>query len=45
MALYGGLVLDGKRVFINKLDAALASLKDCECVAAVRQEDVAWIRT
>lgn len=32
IALYGGMVLDGKRVFINKLDASLATLKECECV-------------
>jgi hypothetical protein len=28
--LYGGMVLDGKRVFINKLDGTLAALKECE---------------
>lgn len=28
--LYGGMVFDVKRVFINKLDATLAALKNCE---------------
>lgn len=31
--LYGGLVFDTKRSFINKLDATLASLKNCERLA------------
>ena len=30
--LYGGCTIDGKRVFVNKLDASLATLKSCECV-------------
>jgi hypothetical protein len=32
IALYGGVVVDGKRMFINKLDGSLAGLKECECV-------------
>ena len=28
--LYGGMVFDVKRIFINKLDATLAALKNCE---------------
>jgi hypothetical protein len=36
IALYGGVVVDGKRLFINKLDGSLASLKECECVRAGR---------
>ena len=31
--LYGGFTIDGKRVFVNKLDSSLAALKQCECVA------------
>ena len=31
--LFGGMVFDVKRVFINKLDATLASLKKCERLA------------
>ena len=31
--LYGGMVFDVKRVFINKLDASLAALKNCERLA------------
>ena len=36
IALYGGMVLDGKRIFINKLDASLSTLKECECVLGRR---------
>jgi dynein light chain 1 len=31
--LYGGMVFDVKRSFINKLDASLAALKNCERLA------------
>lgn len=31
--LYGGMVFGDKRVFINKLDATLAALKNCERLA------------
>jgi hypothetical protein len=34
--LYGGCTIDGKRVFVNKLDASLATLKSCECVTRGR---------
>lgn len=28
--LYGGMNFDTKKVFINKLDASLSSLRECE---------------
>lgn len=32
IGLYGGVVIDGKRLFIKQLDASLATLHECECV-------------
>lgn len=32
LPLYGGMVVDGKRLHIKTLDASLATLRECECV-------------
>jgi hypothetical protein len=32
IALYGGINVESKKLFINKLDNSLATLRECECV-------------